>query len=55
MAMQNPKEVLKNQINFKSDLDKTRKRKIKFKIKRSKEGYEKWWIAFWFQKKYWFF
>ena len=31
----NPKEVLKDQTKFKSDLAKTRKRKLKIKIERS--------------------
>ena len=31
----NPKEVLKNQINFKSDLGEIKKRKSKIKIRRS--------------------
>ena len=30
----NPKKVLKNQINFKSDLEEIKKRKSKLKIKR---------------------
>ena len=34
-----PKEVLKNQINFKPDLGEIKKRKSKFKIKRSNKSY----------------
>ena len=37
----NPKDVLKNQINFKLDLGEIIKRKFKFKIKRSNKCYTK--------------
>ena len=46
----NLKEVLKDQINFKSDLDKNKKRKSKIKIKRSNKCNTRCWNSFDFRE-----
>ena len=51
----NPKEVLKNQINFKSDLGEIKKRKTKFKIKISNKCDKKCGELFRFKRKNCFF
>ena len=52
----NPRGVLKNQIDFKSDLGKIKKRKCKTKVKRTNKCNTKCSKPFWFKgKSYQFF
>ena len=47
----NPREVSKNQIDFKSDLGEIKKRKSKIKIRRSNKCNKKCSKLFWFIRK----
>ena len=46
-----PKEVLKDQIKFNSDLGETKKKIPKVKIKRSNNCNTKCWKLFWFKRR----